>query len=179
MDFLTEISGREPQIIDLFTSAFAASEGADEGAVIGTLVRNLMAETSPDDLQPFMAYTGDALIGGIFFSRLRFAEGDRKVVMLSPVAVATDQQGQGVGQALIRHGLSEMSKVGVEVAVTYGDPDYYGRVGFVTVSEEIVPPPLPLQYPHGWLAQALSGNDLIPLKGPSECVQAFNDPGYW
>jgi putative acetyltransferase len=73
------------------------------------------------------------------------------------VAVRTDKQRQGVGQALLRHGLTEMAKSGAAVAITYGDPAYYRMVGFAPVSKAEVAAPYPPQFPEGWQAQNLTG----------------------
>jgi len=50
--------------------------------------------------------------------------------MLAPVAISTEHQGKGVVQALINHGLNELKNRSVAVAITYGDPSYYSKVGF-------------------------------------------------
>ena len=128
-----------------------------------------------------MSRLGDegALLGAIIFTRLDFANDPRKVFLLSPVAVATAHQGRGVGQRLITYGLDLLRNEGVDIAVTYGDPAYYGRVGFRAVAEEDLPAPLPLGMPQGWIAQSLTDAPLTPLKGPSHCVSAFNDPALW
>ena len=158
---------------------FTASEGPDEGALTGQLVRDLLAGTDAADLHVFLACNGGELLGCIMFTRLRFPEDDRTVFLMAPVAVATASQRQGVGQGLISHGLDALRKAGVDVAVTYGDPGYYGKTGFEHVSTTDVQPPLPLSMPHGWLAQSLDGRPLDGLKGPSACVKAFDTPQLW
>jgi len=118
------------------------------------------------------------LSGGIFFSRLTF-EGGTNAFILAPVAVRTDFQGKGIGQQLIRFGLDALSKDGVELAVTYGDLGFYSKVGFQVVTEAVIPAPLTLQHPEGWLAQPLRGDEIQPIKGKSTCVEALNKPEYW
>jgi predicted N-acetyltransferase YhbS len=113
------------------------------------------------------------------FSRLIYTGYKRTVFVLGPVAVATDRQNQGIGQRLISHGIEVLRQEGVELAVTYGDPTFYGRVGFKVISQDNVPAPFPLQLPEGWLGQSLNGAPLTPLRGPSRCVPAFNDPAFW
>jgi predicted N-acetyltransferase YhbS len=179
MDFIDTQTGHETALITLFTDVFAASEGTAEGAMIGGLVTDLLTDTPPEDLRVFAALDDGEIIGAILFSRLRFAGDDRSVFMMAPVAVATARHGQGVGQAVIRHGLTALLAEGVDVAVTYGDPDYYGRTGFLPVTENDLPPPMPLQFPHGWLAQPLGRATLAPFAGPSACVPAFNKPELW
>ncbi|MFV1874726.1 GNAT family N-acetyltransferase [Nioella sp.] len=165
-------------IVALFTDSFAASEGAEEGALIGGLVEKML-ETPAQELCVYTASDAGRLIGCICFSRLDYPQDPRQVMLLSPVAVATSAQGKGVGQALITHGLNALRAEGIDMAITYGDPAFYGRVGFSALTEEMAPPPLPLSHPEGWIGQSLSGADLSPLKGPSSCVAALNKPDYW
>jgi putative acetyltransferase len=47
------------------------------------------------------------------------------------------------------------------------------------VSQDDMPAPFSLQHPEGWLGQSLNGAPMAPLKGPSHCVEAFNDPAFW
>lgn len=127
----------------------------------------------------FLSVEDEAVIGGIFFSRLSFSDDDRVAFVLAPVAVATERHRQGIGQKLIAHGLQTLKNDGVDVAVTYGDVNFYGRVGFAPITGEDVPPPFPLQYPEGWLGQSLNDAPLHPFQGSSSCVEAFNDPAFW
>ncbi|MEZ5751346.1 MAG: N-acetyltransferase [Paracoccaceae bacterium] len=165
-------------IADLFAQCFADSEGPDEGAMIGALVATLLASPA-DQRRVFVAHDGGALVGGVVFTPLHFAGDARRVMLLSPMAVATAHQGRGLGQGLIRHALSTLRAQGVDVAVTYGDPAFYGRTGFRPVTTDDVPSPQPLNMPQGWIAQSLDGAHLAPLPGPCTCHPAFNDPALW
>ena len=179
MEFNTEYKGREPKIIELFTTTFTASEGEEEGMLIGELARNLLGGTAENDLFVFTAEEDGTIIGGIVFSRLRYENDERTAFVLAPVAVAPDQQGRGIGQRLLTHGLAALQSAGVDIAVTYGDPNYYAKVGFIPISEADAPAPFPLNHPEGWLAQSLTNRAMTPLKGPSRCVDALNDPAFW
>lgn len=167
-----------PELIALFAAAFAASDGADEGAMIGDLVGALLREAR-QDLYVFAAQGDGGLIGAAIFSRLRYRDDPRSVFILSPMAVATDAQGNGVGQAILRHALKSLREDGVDVAITYGDPAYYGQVGFRPLTEADAAAPLPLSMPIGWIGQPLDGADLSPLKGSCRCVDALNIPAIW
>jgi len=179
MDFSTDYEIHTDAIADLFASTFTASEGAGEGALIGALARRLIAETPTEDLRVVTAWEDGELLGGIFFTRLTYAGDPRTVFMMAPVAVATARQGQRIGQRLIAHGLDALRQEGVDIVVTYGDPAFYGRVGFKPVSEADLPAPQPLQQPRGWIAQSLTDAPLTPLSGPARCVAAFDDPALW
>lgn len=179
MDFAADRSDETDMIADVFHATFTASEGPDEGALIGGLVRHLLVETPVDDLRVFTARTDDTLCGAILFTRLRFEADPRRVMLLSPVAVAPSWQGKGVGRGLIRHAIGDLRGEGVEIVVTYGDPAFYGRLGFIPVSERVLPAPYPLQHPEGWQAQSLDGKRLTPVSGPARPVPAFADPALW
>lgn len=178
MNFSTLYRNREREIANLFTTTFAASEGAEEGSLIGDLALRLMENTAGEDLFVISAWDDDALVASIIFSRLAYDDG-RAVFVLGPVAVTTDRQGEGIGQRIITHGLDILRDRGVDVVLTYGDPDYYRHVGFSPVSEADIPAPFPLQQPEGWQGQSLTGAALTSLRGPARCVGAFDDPAFW
>jgi len=179
MDDPIDRKPRAEAIAALFTATFTTSEGAEAGALIGDLARRLLAETPAADLRVFTALQDGAPVGGIFFSRLIYEGDARTVFVLGPVAVATDRQGEGIGQRLIARGLDALRQEGVDIAVTYGDPAFYGRVGFKPIREADVPAPFALQHPEGWLGQCLADGDLTPLAGPARCVPAIDDPVFW
>lgn len=165
-------------VVSLFTSAFTSSEGEDEGRVIGKLASELATGIDNQEIICFGAYEKESLIGSIFFTRLRFNEGVQ-VYMLAPVAVSTEHQGKGVGQSLINYGLHEMKNRSVAVAITYGDPSFYSKVGFRALPENVIQAPLRLSMPEGWLGQSLTEQPIPTIHARPTCVKAFNDPAYW
>jgi len=179
MEFCAGSAGQEREIVELFTATFAAAEGEEEGATVGGLARDLLASTPADDLLVFSVVEGRDLLGCIMFSRIRFEGEGRRVFLLSPVAVRTDRQREGIGQRLLAHGLDALRQAGVDFAMTYGDPAYYRQVGFQPMSEEFAPPPFKLSYPHGWLGQPLNDSGMVAFKGAARCVEALNDPAVW
>ena len=62
------------EVASLFTSVFSSSEGEHEGKLIGRLALALAARTDNQETICMGAYADGALIGAIFFTRLRFAE---------------------------------------------------------------------------------------------------------
>ncbi len=167
------------EVSDLFTSVFSASEGVQEGKLIGTLASRLASEIDDLDIIGLAACDESAtLIGSVFLTRLRFNAACR-VYMLAPVAVSTRHQGQGVGQALINFAIGVLKSRSVDVLVTYGDPAFYSKVGFEFLSEKVMQAPLRLSMPGGWLGQSLTDRPIPVLEGRPKCVKAFNDPAYW
>ncbi len=166
------------EVIDLFTSVFTSSEGGKEGILIGKLASELSANIDNKEIICFGAYVQELLIGSIFFTRLHF-NSSASVYMLAPVAVRTTYQGKGVGQSLINYALEKMKNLSVAVVVTYGDPSFYSKVGFQTLSEDVIQAPLKLSMPEGWLGQSLTEEPIPTINERPECVRDFNDPAYW
>lgn len=179
MEFSVGIQGRAEALASVFETSFAASEGAEEGRVLYKLAMDLMETTRSEDLYVFSMADDGALIGSIMFSRIRYDMDPRKVFILSPVAVVPKRQREGIGQALLKFGLEALRTEGVDIALTYGNPHYYAKVGFRQITADDAAPPFPLGQPHGWLGQSLTGEPFSPLKGPSKCVPGFDDPAHW
>lgn len=55
---------------------------------------------------------------------------ERPALLLGPLAVAPDRRGQGLGRALVGHGLSVARDRGWRLCLVSGDPDYYRPYGF-------------------------------------------------
>jgi len=179
MDFRLDHRGHETAIAELFRATFTASEGASEGELIGSLAADLMAQTPAKDLRVFTAMQDGRLVAAVVFSRLSFPQDARQVALLSPMAVATDQQSKGIGQSLLAFALGTLRTDGVGVVMTYGDPVFYSKAGFCQITEGQARAPLPLSMPFGWLGQCLTGPEFAPLQGPSFCVAPLNRPDVW
>ena len=166
------------EIKQLFTKVFSDSEGQGEGLLIGSLVFDLMMTTENKDIYGFVAIENNQIVGSIFFTRLTFQNGVN-AFLLSPVAIDTNYQRKGFGQNLINFGINQLKEKGVRLAFTYGDPNFYGKVGFRNITEKIAKAPLKLTQPEGWLCQPLVGDEIEPIAGSSYCVKALNKPVYW
>ena len=137
-----------------------------------------MTATDAQDLYGFVATENEQIIGSIFFTRLTFQSGVN-AFLLSPVAIHTSYQGKGIGQKLINFGINHLKENRVSIVFTYGDPNFYSKVGFKLITEKIAKAPLKLTYPEGWLAQSLVSDKVEPIAGNSYCVEAFNKPEIW
>lgn len=179
MEFLEGTTGYEAALTDLFATTFEDAEGPEEGQVIGGLVSDLVSDTPKVDIRVFRAEQDGAIIAAAIFTSLSFPQDPNRVVLLSPMAVATAHQRKGIGQALLRHALHALREGGADVAITYGDPEYYKRVGFQPITEAQAAAPLPLSMPQGWLGQSLTGTDMPKLVGASRCVEALHRKDVW
>lgn len=169
---------RAQEITNLFTFVFTSSEGEEEGRLIGSLALELSSGIDNQEIICFGTCEEESIIGVIFFTRLRFNQAIQ-IYMLAPVAVSTKHQGEGIGQELINYGLNELKNRTIDVAVTYGDPAFYSKVGFQTLSENVIQAPLNLSMPEGWLGQSLNEEKIPTINERPTCVEEFNDPVYW
>jgi predicted N-acetyltransferase YhbS len=178
MNLKVLVESNQKAVTELFTSVFTSSEGEKEGKLIGDLASGLCSNIDNQEIICFGAYENESLIGSIFFTRLRFDEPIR-IYMLAPVAVSIEHQRKGIGQALINYGLNELKNRSVSVAITYGDPSFYSKVGFEPLSENVIQAPLKLSMPVGWLGQSLTDDPIPTINERPTCVKEFYDPVYW
>lgn len=79
------------------------------------------------------AIVDERIVGHIFFSVVHVESEAHAFTALglAPMAVLPEFQNQGVGSELVRRGLEECRRLGHEVVVVLGHPEYYPRFGFV------------------------------------------------
>lgn len=92
-----------------------------------------------------VALVGDDVVGHVMISgaRLRRADDERAIVMLSPLAVSPAHQRTGVGTALVRAVTTLAERRGEPFVVLEGDPAYYRRFGFEHAEPLGITIPLP------------------------------------
>ena len=94
------------------------------------------------------------VVGHVAFSPVTISDGTQNWYGLGPVSVLPKYQGQGVGKALIREGLSRLKGLGARGCCVVGHPEYYKKFGFdnpVGLEHEGVPPEV-------FLAMSFDGN---------------------
>ena len=77
-----------------------------------------------------VAETDGRVTGHIAFSPLAISDGTRNWYGLGPVSVEPEYQRRGIGNALIREGLSRLKALGAGGCCLVGHPEYYRRFGF-------------------------------------------------
>jgi len=77
-----------------------------------------------------------AVVGHILFSPIAIeTEGGLvPAISLAPMAVLPEYQNQGIGSALVRHGLAECARLGQRIAIVLGHVPFYPRFGFAPAS---------------------------------------------
>ncbi len=86
----------------------------------------------------FLVRINGRIVGTIRFWPIVVAAKDGRRVealLLGPLAVDPDFEGQGIGQALMRHGLQVAHDLGHRVVILVGDYDYYAKVGFYRMAQ--------------------------------------------
>ena len=97
------------------------------------LVRKLR---DSEDFLPELDFVAEAdgqIVGSILFSRSRVAGPNNEnfeTITFGPISVLPSCQRQGLGRALIEHGLKRARERGHSAAIIFGNPAYYGRFGF-------------------------------------------------
>ncbi len=163
-----------PQIHALHMRAFPDSENE---LVADLAVRLLRENTHPDTLS-LVAERDDSIVGHVAFSPVELeGNGNWRGYILAPLGVSPDAQRQGIGGKLIEYGLTRLEQSGIAVVLVYGDPDYYGRFGFLADTASDFLPPFDLEYPFGWLAISLRERGVD--RGKIRCVGPLNDPAMW
>jgi putative acetyltransferase len=100
------------------------------------LVDALRANASP--FISLVAIVDEQVIGHISFSPVTIESesetGNFAAIGLAPMAVLPQHQNQGIGSNLVRKGLRECQRLGHDVVVVLGHPNYYPRFGFAPAS---------------------------------------------
>lgn len=123
MELRAERAGDQPGISELHGQAFPSAE---EVRLVDRLRQTgaICAST--------VAVAHGRIVGHALFSRASIVFRDRSVEIaaLGPVAVMPAQQRQGVGSAVVGHGLQRCWELGFPAAIVLGSPKFYGRFGF-------------------------------------------------
>ena len=95
-----------------------------------------------------------------------------EVLVLSPLSVVPDRQGEGIGTALIRAALDDARRLGAPAVFLEGSWDYYGRRGFEAAT------PLGFQRPSHRIPDPAFQVALLPgyepwMVGPLVYCEAF------
>jgi len=122
-----EAPGDEETIFALTETAFEPmpfSDG-DEQHLVNRL------RTNGEMTLSLVAEDAERIVGHIAFSPLTISDGAEHWYGLGPVSVWPELQKQGIGGALIKHGISDLRQVGAHGIALIGSNIYYPRFGFV------------------------------------------------
>lgn len=127
MDLREELPSDRQAVRGVHLDAFG-----DHGPVVADLVDTLRDTLTADDGLSLVAEDDGQVVGHVMFTRGLLDAPQRlvDVHILSPLAVAPSSQRQGIGTALVRHGLGILAERAVPLVWLEGDPGYYARLGF-------------------------------------------------
>ena len=118
MEIRAEKDADRQAVRDVVSAAFAGRAEAD-------LVDDLRAEC--DGILSLVAEEDGRIVGHALLSPMN---APFRALGLAPVAVLPERQGEGIGSALIRAGLSRARDEGWQAVFVLGEPAYYRRFGF-------------------------------------------------
>jgi putative acetyltransferase len=119
-------------------------------------------------LASLVAKQEDRVAGHILFSRMWIDAVP--AVALAPVAVLPEYQCQGIGGALIRHGIDSMRTQVERTILVLGHPEYYTRFGFAIETARFLESPFP---PEAYMAMELIPGSLTGIRGKVRYPAAF------
>lgn len=151
----------------------------NENEIVADLATDLFTEGSSSETLMLVAEIGDILVGQVSFSPVRLKRDRRPLgYILAPLAVRPECQRSGIGSKLVENGIRQLTRQDVNLIFVYGNPDFYGRFGFVGELAQKFSPPFTLQYPEGWQAIELDG-ERRASGGSIECVAPLCKPELW
>lgn len=146
--------------LELVEAVFTDHENADEGRLVRSLVEEIRSKKYYlPELELLMLEDGE-VIGYVMFSRFHI-EGkyDDRLVILTPAAVKTSCQRQGISRELIEYGFKKAAEMGFTAALVEGNPANYRARGFVTSANHSIVAAESVHLPH---VDCMMVKELVP-----------------
>lgn len=166
-------------INDIHANAF----GHKQGPEIVELIAGLFTDPTAKPVLSLIADVDGIAVGHILFT-MATVESDQADVsarILAPLAVKREFQNTGIGTALVKAGLTQLTEVGVRLVFVLGDPAYYSKFAFRSAGGLglAAPHPMPAKYVDAWMVQPLQTGVLSTVTGSVRCADVLNDPRHW
>jgi len=146
------------------------------------MTRDMLSDQSAEPRVSLLAFVENQPVGHILFTR-GYIEGNPRISVsfLAPLAVIPNFQKQGIGGALIKEGITRLSKIGVDLVFLLGHPEYYPLFGFVPASKLGFQPtyPIPSEVADAWMVLALRPDIIGAISGKVICCDVINKPEVW
>ncbi|MBT3179235.1 MAG: N-acetyltransferase [Desulfobacula sp.] len=164
-------------ILKIHTLAF----GEKKGPEIARLVNGLFEDETAWPSLSLVAIENKKVIGHILFTRAIVTGSTLSTQLLGPLAILPDFQNTGIGDRLIKEGLTQLKTLDVALVFVLGHPDYYPRTGFkpAGVLGFQAPYPIPEKHAGAWMVQELFPSTIKDVSGKIQCCDVFNQPEHW
>lgn len=107
-----------------------------DGAIERALVREIREKQYYVPGLDMVAEENGEIVGHFILSKFPISgKFENEVLLLSPVSVAIEKQGQGVGTFMLQRGIQFAADLGFKGIIVEGDYKYYQRFGFKTSTE--------------------------------------------
>jgi putative acetyltransferase len=123
----------------------------------------------------FVAEADGEIVGFTMLSHIEIAGLQRRLVILTPMAVRPDRQRQGVGTAVVQAAVTAADERGEPLVLVEGIPAYYPRFGFVSATALGLERPDERIPDQAWLALPLRAYD-PSIRGRVVYPQFFPGP---
>jgi len=123
--------------LELVEEVFTEYENPEDARITRCLVEEIRSKRFYiPELELIMVDETDEIIGYCMFSRFHL-EGkyEKKLLLLSPVAVKTRLQRQHISRDLIEYGFQKAIAMGYQAVIVEGNPRNYRSRGFVTSAD--------------------------------------------
>ena len=122
-----------------------------------------------------VAEEGRRLLGHILFSPvvIETISGERAALALAPMAVLPEVQNRGIGSTLVRSGLKACRRLGHNLVIVLGHPEYYPRFGFTSARAMGIEAPFPVR-DEVWMAIELEPGAAEGLQGRLRYPEPFH-----
>lgn len=151
-----------------------------ESEIVAELAVSLLSEETAPPTVSLVAEVDGVAVGHVAFSPVAIDNlKDLQGYILAPLAVRPDYQKQCIGSRLVESGMQRLSDMGVGILFVYGNPKYYGRLGFSVEAAEGYFPPYALRYPFGWQGFVLRDSGAGRSPARIACVASLRDPALW
>jgi putative acetyltransferase len=139
-------------IAEVTAAAFGQPDEAD-------LVEAIRASDEYVPELTLVAEKDGRIVGHVMFSYSALEGSDTGLLQLSPLSVAPERQGSGIGSALTREALRLADECGEPLVLVLGHPSYYPRFGFRPASSLGLEAPNPEWPDEAFMAVPLTAYD--------------------
>jgi putative acetyltransferase len=147
----------------------AAAFGREDEA---RLVDTIRASAEYVPALTLVAEDDGRIVGHVMYSYSALEGSETRLLQLSPLSVAPDRQGGGIGAALTRESLRLADERGEPLVLVLGHPTYYPRFGFRQASTLGLQAPNPEWPDEAFMAVPLTGYN-ASLRGRVAFAPAF------